>query len=107
VDSPKIYVAKPLGLVSFEAESDPSKPGHCTVSQWEIRPRQLRRKPSSGRGRRVLFCRVGLAKVGAGRSKKVFLYYDTICWDIFVVPGAIFARQRPFVGQVTYASAQV
>jgi hypothetical protein len=45
--------------------------------------------------------------VDAGRSKKVFLYYDTICWDIFAVPGAILARQSPFVGYVTYASAQV
>jgi hypothetical protein len=56
---------------------------------------------------RVLPCRFGLAMVGAGRSKKVFLYYDTICWDILAVPGAIFARQSPFVGYVTYASAQV
>jgi hypothetical protein len=62
---------------------------------------------------RVLPCRFGLAMVDAGRSKKVFLYHDTICWDILAVPGAIlapgaiFARQSPFVGYVTYASAQV
>ena len=29
----KIYVGKPLGLVSFETESDPLKSCHCPVSQ--------------------------------------------------------------------------
>jgi hypothetical protein len=45
--------------------------------------------------------------VAAGRSKEVFPYYDTICWDNLTVPGAIFARRPPFVRYVTYASAQV
>jgi len=54
----------------------------------------------------MLSCRFGLAMVAAGRSREVYPYHDTICWDI-LTPGAIFARQRPFVGYVTYASVQV
>jgi hypothetical protein len=55
----------------------------------------------------MLSCRFGLAMVATGRSKEVFPYHDTICWDNLTAPGAIFARRLPIVGYVTYAFSEL
>jgi hypothetical protein len=76
----KIYVGKPLGLVSFETESDPLKSCHCPVLQRKsARADYFDRRAGRPGWKQMLSCGPSLAKVAMDgvHLGKVRPYYDT------------------------------
>src|SRR5262245_2433399 len=110
-NSAKIYVGKPLGLVSLDPPSAPSKPGYCYCFSTEIGCGRAPPEPTQTKPSQRVFAPTALAAKAwygrTGRRLKVLEYYDTESRGGWLASDAWAEIWRPSVGYVTYAFSEL